>query len=522
MSPRFLLLLVLATLLPGVHAAHAETRRIAVLVGNNVGNGSRPPLRFAETDAGKMARVLQELGDVAPEDLFLLQGKGLARLREVLGRATQRISSSRADPGTRVVLLFYFSGHSDGVALELGRERLTFTALREWLEKTGAEVRLAIVDSCKSGALLRAKGGRPGPAFQIKLTDDLSSSGQVLLSSSSEDEVALESQEIGGSFFTHHLVSGLRGAADTSGDGQVTLTEAYQYAFSATVSATSNTFMGGQHPAYDYRLSGQGELVLTQVHAPLSALELPEGFERALLLQFVRDQVLAELPAGVPRRVALPPGEYAVRLWKGGRLHSARVSVARGEVRQLRWEELSSEGVRPGLAKGEVPVQPAPPPPLAAPKPEMKGLLILGAGVRGTIIQGFSVMPLLHLSFLAGHPGHGPALGLELGTTRVGSVRETASQLSLGYRWTHVHQDVSVHGGVEVLGQFVHQSSGGEVLGWSLNPGLGPWGGLSWEVSGRVRLSLEAHLPVVRAVLDGRVQALFSPSARMGLALVVP
>jgi hypothetical protein len=530
MSPRVPLLLVLAALLlPGPLVAHAETRRIAVLVGNNVGGGARPPLRFAETDASKLARVLEELGDVAAEDLFLLQGKGLTQLRDVLGLATRRIASSRANPGTRVVLLFYFSGHSDGVALELGRERLTFSALREWLEKTGAEVRLAIVDSCKSGALLRAKGGKPGPAFQIKLTDDLSSAGQVLLSSSSEDEVALESQEIGGSFFTHHLVSGLRGAADTSGDGQVTLTEAYQYAFSSTVTTTSNTFMGGQHPAYDYRLSGQGELVLTQVHAPVSALELPEGFERALLLQRVREQVLAELPAGVPRRVALPPGEYGVRLWKGGRLHVARVRVARGEVRSLRWEELAVEGSPAAVtrAKGEelpVPaVAPGAPPaaPSEAPVTRMRGLLSLGPGLRGTFFPGGTLMPLLHLSLLLG-PRHGLAVGLELGTARVDALRETAGQLSLGYRWTHVQGHVLAYVGVEAVGQFVQQSSGGAVRGWSLNPGVGPWSGISWAVAGPVRMGLEVHVPLVRAVLDGKAQARLTPSGRLGLAFALP
>lgn len=515
MSLRVPLLLVLALLLTGAPEAHAQTRRIAVLVGNNVGNGTRPPLRFAETDAAKMARVLQELGDVAPEDLFLLQGKGLAQLRDVLGLATRRTASSRANSSTRVVLLFYFSGHSDGVALELGRERLTFTALREWLEKTGAEVRLAIVDSCKSGALLRAKGGTPGPAFQIKLTDDLSSSGQVLLSSSSEDELALESQEIGGSFFTHHLISGLRGAADTSGDGHVTLTEAYQYAFSATVSATSNTFMGGQHPAYDYRLSGQGELVLTQVNAPLSALELPEGFERVLLLQLVREQVLAELPAGVPRRVALPPGEYAVRLWKGGRLHSAQVRVARGEVRQLRWSELSPEGARAGVAKGEAASS------IQAPRPARAGLLVVGAGVRGTATLGPTPMPLLHLSFLAGS-GHGLALGLALGTASLGSSHETASQLSLGYRWAYTGQHLSVFAGLEAVGQFVHQSSGGKAIGWSLHPGLGPWGGVTWAVTERVRMVLEAHAPLAPIMVDGRTRGVFTPEGRLGLAFVLP
>src|SRR5439155_1760197 len=105
-------------------------------------------------------------------------------------------------------------------------------------------------------------------------------------------ELALESREIRGSFFTHHFVSGLRGAADASGDGRVTLAEAYEYAFSRTVSATSGTVVGPQHPAYDYRLSGKGDFVLTDLLRPSGVLELPAGYDRLLVLAEPREQVV--------------------------------------------------------------------------------------------------------------------------------------------------------------------------------------------------------------------------------------
>src|SRR5262249_5863307 len=67
--------------------AQAATHRIAVLAGNNAGSGARPPLHFAETDAGKMARVLAELAGVQPSDLFLLQGEPLSGLHEAMRSA---------------------------------------------------------------------------------------------------------------------------------------------------------------------------------------------------------------------------------------------------------------------------------------------------------------------------------------------------------------------------------------------------------------------------------------------------
>ena len=102
--------------------ASAETRRVAVVVGNNAGNQDQAPLRYAELDAGKLARVLVELGGVPSADLFLLEGKDLAALQDTLARAKAKIAGYRAHLD-RVVVIFYFSGHSDGVALELGHDR---------------------------------------------------------------------------------------------------------------------------------------------------------------------------------------------------------------------------------------------------------------------------------------------------------------------------------------------------------------------------------------------------------------
>ncbi|MEW5743446.1 MAG: caspase family protein, partial [Myxococcota bacterium] len=97
--------------------ALAETRRIAIVVGNNAGSGDMPPLRFAESDAGKMARVLVELGDVTAEDVLLLQGRGVAELERAIGEAKERVSFFKKSPDVRSVVLFYFSGHSDGEAI---------------------------------------------------------------------------------------------------------------------------------------------------------------------------------------------------------------------------------------------------------------------------------------------------------------------------------------------------------------------------------------------------------------------
>jgi len=333
--------LIVIVLLAAATTAHASTRRIAVVVGNNAGNADKVPLHFAETDAARFAQVLDELGGVAPGDLFVLQGKSLAALSETFARVRREIAGLRGDPANRVVVLFYFSGHSDGEALELGRDRLTFSELRRNLASLGADVRVALIDSCKSGALLAAKGGKPGPGFQIRMTDELASTGEALLTSSAADEVALESREIGGSYFTHHLISGLRGAADTSGDGLVTLSEAYQYAYAHTLKATGETVIGAQHPAYDYRLSGEGELVLAELGKRTAMIELPGGFDRILVIELARDEVTAEVASDTHVRIAVHAGRYAIRGSRDGKLFAGQVAVASGSLRTVRPDELA-------------------------------------------------------------------------------------------------------------------------------------------------------------------------------------
>jgi hypothetical protein len=323
----------------GATAARAETRRIAVVVGNNRGSENQPILRFAEADASKMARLLVELGNVNEEDVLLLQGLGSADLADAIRSAGQRARNWHDAPDVRVLLFFYFSGHSDGKALDLGSQQVTFEQLKAWIGKVDADVRLLVIDSCKSGSLLQSKGGTRVSPFEIRLNDDLPNLGEALITSSAANESALESEEIRGSFFTHFFVSGLRGAADTSGDGQVSLGEAYKYAFVHTESATAATLGGIQHPSYDYRLSGQGELILTNLSATSATLTLPPGFDRVLISNLRRDEIAVELTPQAASKVALRPGRYSVRAWKRGRQLVAGVRLGDGAQSALRAED---------------------------------------------------------------------------------------------------------------------------------------------------------------------------------------
>jgi len=482
--------------------ASASTKRVAVIVGNNAGGADQTPLHYAEADASKLARVLVELGGVAPDDLFLLQGKSLAALDDALARAKRRITAFRTDPTNRVIVLFYFSGHSDGEALELGHDRLTFSELRRWLATAGANVRVAMVDSCKSGALLTAKGGTPGPAFQIRLTDDLASSGEALLTSSAADEVALESREIGGSFFTHHLISGLRGAADASGDGLVTLAEAYQYAYAHTIKTTGETIIGPQHPAYDYRLSGQGELVLAELSKPTAALQLPSGFDRILVIDLARDQVIAEVTSDARNVIAVQPGHYAVRAWRDGKTMTGQVAVMLGETRSVRSDELAVTETIPTIGKGslEPPARPS--------------LFVAGGGERG-VANDLGVMPGLRIEVTA--PSK-LSLALTTGSRYHAGFRETSSLLLVGYRRGVERGGYAAWAGVEAGGGLIIQSE--------LHPNaysgaleVGALVGGALRVARRASFAVEAALPAALIQRDGNAAITALPAVWLGLVV---
>ncbi|HVR63810.1 MAG TPA: caspase family protein [Polyangia bacterium] len=498
--------------------AAGETKRVAVIVGGNVGNGDRPALRFAETDAGKLAAVLGELGGFAPADVFLLQGRTLDDLRATLDTVAGRVADWRRRPGARVVLLFYFSGHSDGQALELGRERYEFGELRRWLAGAGADVRLAIIDTCKSGALLAIKGGTRAPPFEIRLASDPDSAGEVLLTSSAADENALESREIRGSFFSHHLVSGLRGAADSSGDGQVTLSEAYRYAFARTVSATAATLAGTQHPAFDFRLSGQGELVLTQIARPSAIIEVRGEFERALVTLARKDQVIAELTSGSAGRIAVGPGDYTVYGWRRGRAYVARLEVGAGESRVLDERAFAAASSFEARAKGGEPeavVAAAPAPP--APVPSEHQLLV-GGGVTSGVAAGAGVLETLRLSLRG--PGRQPwSLALDVASGRGPGFRETRASIAGGLGLARESGSGRAYAGVDGGAGLVIQSPDERPQLWSATLAAGFVAGASVRVSPGLSLGLEAKAPLTLVRRDSRLAAVFLPAAWAGVVV---
>ena len=336
--------------------AFAATQRFALVLGNNLGFDKGERLRYAERDARKFHSVLTSLGGFNKEDTTLLLNADSDKAWTALKDIERRLVRRGHETGDKTMLLVYYSGHAEGDVLELGETSLSFVKLREFLKSSEADVRLAFLDSCLSGKIISVKGGRRGPGFNIKVTDEITSTGYAIITSSAHDELSQESAELRGSFFTHYLVSALMGAGDESSDGKVTLAEAYKYVYSRTLARTSVTVGGSQHPMYHFRLKGRGEIVLTNTDSTGAhvSVTLPEK-GRLILLDVDGENIIAEtnIKDNTPAILSVPPGAYlAYLITPQGSVREAEFNVGQYGPANLGADDFHTTVLETGIAKG--------------------------------------------------------------------------------------------------------------------------------------------------------------------------
>ena len=325
----------LAALLAAAPEARAQgLQRFAVVVGNDTGGRDTRPLLYARAAARKVHDILTRLGGVRADDAQLVRDGTAQDLLAALATAERRAADAEAH-GQRTALFVYYSGHAKDGALRLGDTSLPLDSLKARLSASPADVRIAILDSCRSGELTRTKGARRAPAYAIQADGPTGAKGLVILTSSASDEDSQESDLVGGSYFSHHLASGLLGGADKSGDGRVTLFEAYAYAYDRTVADTAESAAGAQHPTFSYDLAGNGDLVITDVAARREGVYLPREAPSGVYYLVDRGGlVAAEIVKneGGDRRVALSPGRYRIKRRLADRLRVGELDVPSGQM----------------------------------------------------------------------------------------------------------------------------------------------------------------------------------------------
>lgn len=338
---------VLAALLATL--SQAATERFGIFAGHNLGQG-REPLRFAERDARRVAGIFRELGGMDPANVRVLAAPGRAAMDSAFRELEAR---ARALPeGADAVFLLYFSGHGDERGLLLGREELPLDELKARFDAFPAKLRIGMFDACQSGAITRIKGGRLIEPFVHR--KGMNGEGNIYITSSGGDENSQEADHLEASFFTHHLASGLRGAADASGDRKVTVMEAYNYAFNHTVAETGGTRGGTQHPNARFRMDVEGDIVLTDVGAASSGIRFDRRTAGEFLILDAHAAVMAEVNKD-PRTeilVALEPGAYTVFRKSAGKVRRGEIVLKAGEARPLDEADMVPHAGAAGKAKG--------------------------------------------------------------------------------------------------------------------------------------------------------------------------
>ena len=150
-------------------AAASRVERYALVAGANSGGSDRPQLKYAVSDAQSFVRVLVTLGGVEPANALLLEQPSVGELDDALDELRSKVSEARraGDGVRRSEVLVYYSGHADEKGLLLGEDRYSYGTLRARMEEISADVRLAVLDACASGAITRLKGGQQRKPFLV-------------------------------------------------------------------------------------------------------------------------------------------------------------------------------------------------------------------------------------------------------------------------------------------------------------------------------------------------------------------
>ena len=330
--------------------------RYVFAVSANNGGKERPRLRYAESDARAFANVLSQMGGVPKQNVYRVTEPSVSGLQAQLDELDKKLSAAKGSKNneTREEVLVYYSGHADEKGLRLGEEIYSWKEFRKRVDALHADVKIAVIDACGSGAITRVKGGVAVPAFMVDKSSDMK--GYAFITSSTQDESSQESDKLRGSFFTHSLVSGLRGAGDVSGDGKVTLSEAYQFAFNETLQKTEATMGGAQHPSRDMNLAGTGDVVMTDLRSTSAGLELDEDLDGHLFIRDDKGELVAELFKKPGRAMSLgfPAGKYNVRLERPAEFKEASVTLYDNNHARLSQKQFTKVAAEKTALRGEI------------------------------------------------------------------------------------------------------------------------------------------------------------------------
>ncbi|MBS2024996.1 MAG: caspase family protein [Deltaproteobacteria bacterium] len=506
---RSLTLLTLCLFALSSGPVHAE-RRIALLIGENAGDQTDAPLKYAEADAARMRDVLVRLGGVSETDAILVRGADAAEVRVWLQRLSERFAREGWTKADRLIL--YVSAHSAAGELHLRGTRFPLSELTAFLDTVPIGVALLVLDTCEAGLAVRSKGLEPLEQEAVQLARP-TLTGRVIIASAGSQESAVESDDLGGSLFTHHFVTGLMGAADASHDGLVTLQEAYNYAFSRTVEGAATVRDAHQTPVFEMNLSGEGELVLAELKRGRAWLTFDvEAAGEWVLMSMNAGGSAARFDKSMGRaELALDPGTWRLRSRVRDHYLEDIVTLAEGAHVTVTTADLARWKVVPGGRKGSGPETAL----------VLEGVVSSGAvgglsilvGGGAEVSHAFDVAPGMGRPLLLG------AVSEAIGRPSTQAFLEREFTLVIGGGWEfafdHLRLRAGARGGIVAVRQ-----EGAPATRLAVEPRLDALAGVSWVFSNGVRVDVVASGGglLVRTDADRHLWAFGAAGAGVGYA----
>ncbi|MFK7808102.1 MAG: caspase family protein [Saprospiraceae bacterium] len=191
-----------------------------------------PALKYTDDDAYRVYAHLKspEGGALKDQHIKILidedatKKKVVAAMEDVFGKA-----------GPNDLVLLYYSGHGlKGSFLPIDfdgfNNKLAHEEVNAIFRSSQAKYKLCIADACHSGSLLATRSGTVDNILSKYYTTLAQAEpGTALIMSSKSDETSLESSGLRQGVFSHFLIRGMKGEADTNGNGVVSVNELYGF-----------------------------------------------------------------------------------------------------------------------------------------------------------------------------------------------------------------------------------------------------------------------------------------------------
>ncbi len=207
-----------------------EVKIWAVIVGVS-SYAHLPSLKYTDDDAYQIYAFLKspEGGALPNEQIRLLIDENATRQNILAGMNDVLLKADEND-----VVLMYYSGHGlPGMFFPIDfdgyNNNLSHHEVMEVFNNSNAKHKLCIVDACHSGSLLSSRSPFNQQLKEFYKEYEEKKGGTAMIMSSKSEEVSLESSGLRQGIFSHFLIRGLNGEADTNGNNTVTIDELFHF-----------------------------------------------------------------------------------------------------------------------------------------------------------------------------------------------------------------------------------------------------------------------------------------------------